>query len=143
MRDNLILFLFSLPFFSTIFVVLQPYIFLGFFTTLVTMAAPHLKFSTCVSPSIILTQQSFWSSKNCALGIKGMVWDKRSQDWWFLHFNFMFGYYNMFKWAYISRTDRRRKTNQAPLEKKSIWLSIMGENWVLRFLLLKWQGQQS
>ena len=46
-------------FLKNIFVVLQPYIFLGVFHYLVTMAALHLKFSTRVSPSIILTQQSF------------------------------------------------------------------------------------
>ena len=47
-----------------------------FFTILVTMAAPHLKFSTRVSPSIISTQQSFWSNKNFALGVLryGLGW---------------------------------------------------------------------
>ena len=44
-------------FLKDIFVVLQV-----FFTILVTMNAPHLKFSTHVSPLINLTQQSFWST---------------------------------------------------------------------------------
>ena len=39
------------------FVVWQPFIFLSVFTILVTIAVPHLKFTTRVSPSIILTQQ--------------------------------------------------------------------------------------
>ena len=45
-------------FLKDIFVVLQTCIFfLSFFTILVTKAAPHVKFSTRVSPSIISTQQ--------------------------------------------------------------------------------------
>ena len=44
-------------FLKDIFVVLQPYIILGvFFIILVTTAALHLKFSTRVSPSNILTR---------------------------------------------------------------------------------------
>ena len=45
----------------------------------------------------------------------------------------------MSKLAYISHKDRG-KYIQAPLfyKKKSILSSIMGENWVLRFLPLQW-----
>ena len=47
-----------------------------FFTILVTTAAKHLKFSTRISPSIILTKQSFVSKKKCALGVLkyGLGW---------------------------------------------------------------------
>ena len=48
-----------------------------FYTILVTTAAPHLKFSTRISPSIISTQQSFLSTKkNCVLAVLryGLGW---------------------------------------------------------------------
>ena len=49
---------------------LQPFfIFMCFFTISVTIAARHLKFSTRISPSIILTKQQFWSEKKCVLGV--------------------------------------------------------------------------
>ena len=58
--DQTILNIYIFMLLKDIFVALQPFfIFLVVFTILVTIAAPHLKFSTRVSPSIILTQQSF------------------------------------------------------------------------------------
>ena len=58
------------------FFVNAKYIFLTVSDTiLVTMAAPHLKFSTRFFPLKPLTQQSFWLKKFLALGIL--------RDWWF------------------------------------------------------------
>ena len=80
-------------FLKDIFVVLQTFIFLGVFTIWVTMAAPHLKFSTRLSPLIILTQQSFGSNFFFCFGrFKEWFGTKAAKIADFGHLNFMFGY---------------------------------------------------
>ena len=55
--------IYSLMFLNDIFVGWNHIYFMCFNTILVTMADPHLKLSTCVSPSIISTKQLFRSNK--------------------------------------------------------------------------------
>ena len=73
-------------------VVLQSYVFLGFFTNLVTIAAPHLKILNRVCPSIILTQQPFWSKKLRFGRLKVWFGTKAAKIGDFGHLNVMFGH---------------------------------------------------
>ena len=118
-----------------------------FFTILVTLAAPHLKFSTCFSPLIFFNPAIILIKKKMRFG-RFKVWfgTKAANIGDFGHFNFTFGHYYLSKWAHISRTYRKKCTRTFCWRKKSILSNKIGENQELEFLLLKLssvQGQQS
>ena len=79
-------------FLVNILFVLHPNICLDVFHYFDHMAAPHLKFSTRFSPSIILTQQSVWLRKMCSRVF--MVWfgTKAAKIGDFGHLNCTFGH---------------------------------------------------
>ena len=121
-------------FLKDIFVVEDPFIFLGvyhYFGHHGRLASqifkPRLYFNY-FNPAIILIKQKLqnWFGMKAA----------KISD--FGYSNFAFGHWNMSKWAYISHTDRQFFWPLSFILKKSIWSGIMGENWVLRFLPLQW-----
>ena len=95
-----------------IFVILQPYIFLGVFCYFghhgrpaSQICNPRLSFESFNS-AIILIQ------KNWALGVLRYGLGQKQPRLVILgHLNFMFGYWNMSKWPYISCTDKGKIYN--------------------------------